>query len=650
MVYIFSSFCLSFAIPIMIKITMTQLRTFFGRSLLFSFFLILFLPKETYAISPPLTFRDSMLLAIKPLKSDSARIIHLEKSIRKFLFSDPDKTFVCADIFDEVGQKLKSSYFQGQALNFKGISLFLQNKHGEAITYYLQALDRFEMAKDSFYIGLVNNNIGACYERTNDFQKRLVYLNKAKEYFYQIKDTVWLANTLTNLGAVYNDLKQSKEAETHHLQAIEYHKRLNNSSYLKTSYLNLSAVYERMQDFDKALKYGKMAVALVNSSDLAGDIDVMALTNLAFYYLLNEDLIQAKKYLDLATQNVHFDNLIDRQRQWEEVYSFWLEKNGNYKGALSHYKNYVTLKDSIEKQSKEQQLQEITEKYEAGKKEIELKERELALNRATQQRNWWIGIAALLLIVVGSVGIIARQRISANKQLAQLETEIQAEKIRKLEKEKELIGSKHLLKGQVAERKRLASDLHDSLGGLMTSIKAHYGSISRLKAFPNESELHHKTEQLINRSYEELRRISHDMMPPTLASSGLKPAIQQLVDQFSHQQTHYHLNIGGDLTKIEESSALFLYRILQECFQNIQKHAEASEVFVQLIVMDDQVNLSIEDDGKGFNTTAINTPTKGLGLKQLKERVHELGGEITIQSQVNEGTFIHIQCPLVVTI
>lgn len=580
---------------------------------------------------------------LESIASDSHRIIFLEEKIRAQLFSNPENALKLAEQYAKIGKGMKSDFFEGKGLNFAGISLVQLGKGEKAIGFYLQALNHFEATKDTFYIALVCNNIGTCYKESKDLKKTLSYYDRARHLFEAIKDTTWLANSLNNLGVIYSSIADYDKAESFFSQATAYYEQLNNQTYLKAGYINLSSIAEYRNDLDLAVAYIQKAIAIPDSVDRQDHL--MALNNLAGYYLKQKKLAQSKKILDQVKASPYYENFIDRQRQWEEIYSRWLVENGDYKNALLHFKTYIELKDSINNQQKETQLQEILAQYETEKKEAQLKEKEIQLIKAAQQRNiLWTIVGFLLLISFSSI-LFFRQQLRNNKKLAELNTTIYDSQIRKLEQEKLLVSSQSLLQGQIKERKRIAQDLHDSLGGLWTSIKAHYRSLANLSDFPKTHDLHIKTEKMIDESYQELRRISHDMMPPGFLAGGIKEALEHLPNQLKE---HFDLvlTFTGLLDDLDEITSLTIYRILQEALQNIQKHAHATEVFIQFFRTKDQLHITIEDDGQGFDPSKIIEQKKGVGFTNMQERIQALRGHINIESTPGSGTLISLELPL----
>jgi signal transduction histidine kinase len=195
-----------------------------------------------------------------------------------------------------------------------------------------------------------------------------------------------------------------------------------------------------------------------------------------------------------------------------------------------------------------------------------------------------------------------------------------------------------MIEGQEVERKRVAKDLHDGLGGLLATVKARLSAEAPAAAASN---------QLIDRACTEVRRIAHNMMPQTLALSGFSGSVRDIVAQLNHRGLDTELEIIGqpDL-RLDEDGQAMLLRILQELTHNVVKHAEAEKLFIQLLDQPNQLLLTVEDDGKGFNADYVRLEKKGIGLDNIASRVAYLRGDIQYDSSPGHGTTVTLTLPL----
>ena len=213
------------------------------------------------------------------------------------------------------------------------------------------------------------------------------------------------------------------------------------------------------------------------------------------------------------------------------------------------------------------------------------------------------------------------------------------------ENEKQMLALNSILKGQEDERSRMAKDLHDGVGGMLSGIKLNLSSMKgNIIIHEKDAQLFNKSITQLDSAIAEMRRVAHNMMPEALIKFGLSEAIQDYCDGIneSNMVKLKFTPLGVDKT-IEKSTEVILYRIIQELSSNAIKHAAAKNIFIQLNQHAKGLSLVVEDDGNGFDTTQI---TKGAGLQNIQSRVDYLRGHLSIESGANKGTSVNIEIPL----
>jgi signal transduction histidine kinase len=237
-----------------------------------------------------------------------------------------------------------------------------------------------------------------------------------------------------------------------------------------------------------------------------------------------------------------------------------------------------------------------------------------------------------LLIVVAVVGIILLYYIITiiryqRRSLRMHKEKIQAE-IDTLEK----------------ERKRIASDLHDELGPLLSAVKLQINSLDTND--PGDQEIIGKSSTHIDSIIRKLREISNNLMPNTLVRKGLQKAIEEFVN---NNQQIYGLQIKFICEKelhLDQHKEINIYRIIQEILHNTVKHAEATWLMIKIVVEEDRLLLMTADNGKGFNYFTKVRDNPGLGLRNLQSRAEVMGGELSCQSEPGKGTMYTFEIPV----
>jgi two-component system NarL family sensor kinase len=201
-----------------------------------------------------------------------------------------------------------------------------------------------------------------------------------------------------------------------------------------------------------------------------------------------------------------------------------------------------------------------------------------------------------------------------------------------------------MLKGQEEERSRLAKDLHDGLGGLLSGVKFSLSNMKdNLVVTPDNMIVFERSLDMIDTSIKELRRVAHNMMPEMLTKFGLDEALKEYCNSINATKlVAVKYQSHGMTGRIDKSIEIIVYRIIQELLNNILKHAVATQAFVQLIKEGSRLNIVIEDNGKGFD---INLPenNKGAGWVNIRSRVEYLKGQVEIHSEAGKGTLVNIE-------
>jgi signal transduction histidine kinase len=313
--------------------------------------------------------------------------------------------------------------------------------------------------------------------------------------------------------------------------------------------------------------------------------------------------------------------------------------------ALKAFKQYAAIKDSLTQIYTRNKVEELQLQFETQEKDNALAQQQLVLVRRTLQRNIIIGLT--LLLISGGVYIfyVQRRHIRDQKIIADQQQVLHQREIAELKKEHEIENLQTLITAQEEERRRIAMELHDSLGGLLATLKLQTRKFNEVYASDAMQLATTQHAQLIDSLSAEARRIAHSMMPPALIKMGLSAAIEDLV-QMIHQDRRLEVsfqNIDFEGTMAQDRE-ITLYRIIQELCANVIRHAEAKHLLIQLSRHNGSATLVVEDDGKGFD---LNTERKeGLGLESIRSRVHYLDGEMEMWSSPGEGTSVTIHFPM----
>ncbi|MDA3615526.1 sensor histidine kinase [Polluticaenibacter yanchengensis] len=319
-----------------------------------------------------------------------------------------------------------------------------------------------------------------------------------------------------------------------------------------------------------------------------------------------------------------------------ELYDFTAkayDSIGLYKEASMFKSEYIKLSDSLFNIDRIQTASRLAVRSRMAEKDKEIAQKELALahsEMAHKNKNFWIICIVITLI---SLIIISILTYINNRN-----------KIKSQEKQMEINHLKDTVEGEENERKRLARELHDGLGGILTAIRIHFGLLTQKFDQLKEDKIYDENLKLIEEASNELRKTAHNLAPDLVTQHGLMYALESFCNRVA-SGTDINLSfqvIGEDSGNRSASVDLTIYRVIQELVHNIIKHSKASKALVQIQFINQDIIITVEDNGIGVPANILAT-SKGIGLQNIKSRVENINGSFSIQSKVNAGTSINIE-------
>ena len=317
------------------------------------------------------------------------------------------------------------------------------------------------------------------------------------------------------------------------------------------------------------------------------------------------------------------------------------EKANKYMEALEYRKKYEILNDSVVGEKSKLNINLLEAKYESEKKEATIsnlennkKIQELSITQKNSLNYLLFGVIMVILLTS-----YISYRNYRHKQ------KLQANRINELETEKQLAATAAVLKGEEQERTRLAKDLHDGLGGMLSGIKYSFESIKGDMIMTTDNQqVFERSMDMLDSSIKEMRRVAHNMMPESLLKFGLDTALKDFCNHINKTgavQIDY-LSLGLANASINQTVAITIYRIVQELINNTLKHARAETVIVQITKTEHQLTITVEDDGEGFDTLILKK-SQGMGWTNIQHRVEFLKGNLNVDSEYSKGTSVHIE-------
>ncbi len=503
-----------------------------------------------------------------------------------------------------------------------------KGNYERSLSFYFQALKIFEQSKKELETAQVLSDIGTLYHSMGNSEKEYEYLSKSLTINRQIGSLAGIASNQANLGNYYF----GKADTTHTIQALTeaqhlFHKLKNrvNEANVLGDIGDFYSVYYNQND--KAIKIYKDALALLNNSDNNNlRMDLYRKIALASYH---------QNHFDTAVQYMQKAIAITDTTNTDIVRMNYLLLTYDYIGlrdidqATNSLDKYIELSDVVYRQNLKRNISETEVKYQTEKKELKIKA--LEKQRRLLGTIFISGVIVLIFLVL--ILYLRQRNIRTKKELAE-------QKVIQLEQEKKIIASNAVLEGETAERTRLARDLHDGLGGMLSAVKLNLFDIKQDVVIDADDLVRfNKVLGMLDNSIQELRRVAHNMMPESLSRYGLKIALEDFCNSFPNVNFHFF----GQELRIDKTAETTVYRAVHELVNNAVRHSQANNINVQLILQSDSVSVNVQDDGKGFDPDA---KTSGRGLQNIQNRIDAIGGVITIFSSSDNGTEIGIDIKL----
>ncbi len=573
---------------------------------------------------------------------------------------------------------------KGQALYLKGKAI-LSTSSIKALEYFKQATKIFENTnnealKDIYYdesqihtlfsefpealsLGLKSleynkinaieenvlrdmSSIGYIYDRMYDFKESIKWNREALKLAKKLNDKKGEALCYGRIGIAFDELAERDNfnkrlfdsALFYNKKAAKMSELVNDLAQARTSYSNIGNTYSKLKDYKKAEEYTLKSLKVPGFDDRKG----VTLVNLGKIYLETNRFQEAKKILDSAMQNTL--KYGTRKYQLEAYYRYHeLDvKKGDYKNALNNYIEYKSIEDSLLNETKTRQIAEMGERYKTADKEreiltqrAELAEKSLTIQKRDYQLYGLLGLA----LILGFIGYLFYNQQKLKNHQLQKENELK-DALLKIETQSRL----------QEQRLRISRDLHDNIGAQLTFI---ISSIDNLKyGFDIKDEkLNKKLDDIssfTSATIYELRDTIWAMNKSEITFEDLQTRISNYIDKahLSDDKIEFSFIVDDNVDTTKKFSSvegMNIHRIIQEAIHNSLKYADASSIKVLFKTNKANLEISIIDDGKGFDETAVEL---GNGINNMKKRAYDINATFLIDSKLNNGTIVSIYLPL----
>lgn len=622
---------------------------------------------------------DSLKRLLRTEKDDSARVVLLSELAYNLSMVSPDSAQPYIDEEMALSQKLNTPRLIANALNDQALLCYHRGDIKRSLAFNLRALEIRRTIGDPALIISSLNKIASCHSELGDQSKALQINLEVLKLSEQIQNEQYIGITLGNIADVMLNTKRYDEAAKYLRRAINIAIANQDSARLGVACHEMASAFDGLKKFDSAYYYQKTAINVLESVSPDFNSLSRAYNNMAFILRAMmrdaEALPYYKKALQLALEQDNGDNIcfyaanvgsilvdlrsLDSARHYlrfalsrhqpgynlrtlktafASMGNYFILK-GNADSAITYYNRYSAISDSVYSEESLRQINELHTRYETEQKELQLQhlnDKNTIMQLSIFRKNVAIGAISATFLLALVLGILFYKRYKL-KQQAKLQAEILNQK---------QIASEAVIAAEEYERKRIAGELHDGIGQMFSVVKMNLSGIAdRTGISGNDKDLLDKTIKLVDESCREVRSISHQMMPNVLNETGFTAAINQFVDKIDSHSLEVTLDVTGFDRKIPGNVEAVVYRIVQECVNNVIKHAQASQLDIQIHNEGDHISATIEDNGRGFDTSLLQT-SGGIGVKGMMARVEFLGGKMEYDSSPGKGTVVAIHIPL----
>ena len=631
--------------------------------------------------------RDSLLRALSRQKEDTNKVWTLMWLGVGYIDNQPDSALYYAKAMGGLSAKLHFPLGSATGLSVQAVIASNHDKSDEAIALDLEAIEIVKKTGRLRTLANFYNNTAIAYGNKGDMESALTLYLEAAAIYEQLADSSSTAFIYSNIASVYTSLQEYEKCYNYALKGISLCRSLHQTHGLGAGMVNLASALICLKRYDTALIVMNQTLGLARAMDDKNE-EMTTLTNMNFAYeaMGQYNLIppNAETQMSLAksmgSQFGFCYGLLGMTSYWVHERNYAkartcahqaIDLSGknaltpvlrdSYKeaagvelaaGDLQRYHYFDDLRDSLDNVLLSDKIlkntQELDAKYSLNQKQTQIdalnKQQRIEQLTLRQRRtlNWVMaGAVAMILLIVLLYLMNDRQK----KKFLQADALLQQKRIDELEKEKQLLATQAALQGQVEERTRLAKDLHDGLGSMLSGAKYSFAHTREmLTTSTDQAAAFEKSMGMLDTSIRELRRVAHNMMPEALAKFGLDTALRDFcnsIDQSGDIRLTYQ-SFDIDEASIPKTTASAVYRIVQELVNNIIRHAEATTALVQLVRNKGSLSITVEDNGKGFDKDILQK-SSGIGYLNLQNRIAYLNGTIDIQTAEGKGTSVNIE-------
>lgn len=539
-------------------------------------------------------------------------------------------------------------------LLFAGHIAYRLNQYNRANDYYFRAKQLGDAHLSPCERAAFNYNIGMVLYRQQNYQASLDYFKEA----YKLQETCAPQTTAVvlqqqeiqdNIGLCFVKLKQNDSAMVHFDMALQIAGRYSDSLGAITMdkiygvvYGNKAKIFMDEGHLDEAEQLSLKSIALNDRPGYETGYAQTIKLQLADIYYRKKDPASMFRVLEGMKENVQAD--ANHQLEWERLMADYYEEAKHPDSAVNYLKNYLSLSDSLATKQKQLSSSDFTQQLKDKEQELQISK--LKKGEQVALTSFWLTLSLSFMAIV-IIYLLYQNYRRSKKNLSALQAlneEINNQKAAREEeaKQRHKLITEAVIRAQENERSLIGLELHDNINQVLTTVKLHNEMV--LEGVGDPQIILPRTMKYLQDCINEIRSLSKRLSAPTLGKISLEESVTDLIASVNATSrvkvSHQICGFNNQLLKKELH--LGLYRILQEQLHNVLKHAEASEVSVNLEKKKNCIRLWVTDNGKGFK---VNHSKSGIGLVNMQTRAESLNGTFEVESYPGCGCQVRVTLP-----
>ncbi len=510
-----------------------------------------------------------------------------------------------------------------ESLNAMGVAYRRLDESYLAMEVHMKALEMATQDNNLRHMAYSLNSIGNIHIAVKEYRDAIVYLHRALAIEITRGNPLGQAMNLNNIGEAWFLENVLDSAEYYYNKSLRVNEEIGQQMGVAINYNSLGGLYKQRGELTRAIDMFHRAEKI--NTNIDDKIHLGATyTHLGDAYKTKGDFEQAMSYylkaLDVNETIGSKWNLCTTYMGLSDLYRLM----GDHARALTYYTKYAELNAEMIGERNKRFVEEMQAKYETLEKEIII-----ASLTTGHHRNRIIiwSISVLMVMLIASAFFVV-SNLRQKRRIAE-------QRLIEINQQHWINASQSLIKGEIGERARLARELHDGLGNMLSVVKYNLCSSLRHHEGAGHNAFNAVVEMLDN-SILELRRISHSLMSQSLMKYGLKVALEDYCNAIPIARFHFY----GEEKRLDQQLEIVVYRIAQELTGNAMKHSGAPHIDIQLFLDVDRVCLSVQDDGCGFDPVAH---FAGMGLANIRNRVATFNGRLNLNSISGQGTEVNVE-------